>query len=293
MVQATEARTGNHDRVRCRPVIDWASVRRIFLQGVVNAIVVMVVHVIADHSAEMVFVQRDDMVQDLAPNTPDPSFRDPVLPGRLDARPYWFETRGLQKRDHASIEFRIVVEDRVSIWGSFGKRFAQLLDDPVCSRVAGDVEMQDLSPPLFDDEKAVQQLERDRGHGEEVESHDHVAVVSEEGQPPLARVATAIDPPKISGDGPFGDDEAELLKFSVDLRGSPVRVLFGQTSDQRPDLFGGLRPAAPRPGTPAPKEPKTRAMPADDRLGLDDDEDVGPTVPEAAEGGPEEPVQGV
>ena len=29
------------------------------------------------------------------------------------------------------------------------------------------------------------------------------------------------------------------------------------------------------------------------RLGLDDDEDLGPTMPEAAQGGPEEPVQGV
>ena len=34
-------------------------------------------------------------------------------------------------------------------------------------------------------------------------------------------------------------------------------------------------------------------MPAHDGLGLHDDQDVGPTGPEAAEGGPEEPVQGV
>jgi hypothetical protein len=31
--------------------------------------------------------------------------------------------------------------------GSFGKRFAQLLDDPVRSRVTGDVETQDLLRP--------------------------------------------------------------------------------------------------------------------------------------------------
>ena len=34
-------------------------------------------------------------------------------------------------------------------------------------------------------------------------------------------------------------------------------------------------------------------MPADDGLGLHDDQDVGPARPEAAEGGPEEPVEGV
>ena len=115
MVQTTQARAGNHDRVRCRPFLDRASVRTIFLQGVVNAVVVMVVHVIADQSAKMGFVQRDGMVQDLAPNTPHPSLRDPVLPGCLDARPFWFQTWRPQKRNHVSIEFRIVVEDHVSI----------------------------------------------------------------------------------------------------------------------------------------------------------------------------------
>jgi hypothetical protein len=34
-------------------------------------------------------------------------------------------------------------------------------------------------------------------------------------------------------------------------------------------------------------------MPADDGLGLDDNEDVGPAGPAAAERRPEEPVQGV
>ena len=133
MVQTTQARAGNHDRVRCRPFLDRASVRTIFLQGVVNAVVVMVVHVIADQSAKMGFVRRDGMVQDLAPNTPHPSLRDPVLPGCLDARPFWFQTCRPQKRNHISIEFRIVVENHVSIWGSFGERFAQLLDDPIRS----------------------------------------------------------------------------------------------------------------------------------------------------------------
>jgi hypothetical protein len=47
-------------------------------------------------------------------------------------------------------------------------------------------------------------------------------VILKEGKPPFARVATAADAPKIRGDGPFRDDEAELLKFSVDLGGSPV-----------------------------------------------------------------------
>jgi len=59
--------------------------------GVVNPVVVMVVRVIADQPAEMLFVQSDDMVKDLAPATSHPSFSDPILPGRLDTRSLGFK----------------------------------------------------------------------------------------------------------------------------------------------------------------------------------------------------------
>ena len=71
--------------------------------------------------------------------------------------------------------------------GSLGKRFAQLLDDPVRSRVPSHVEVQDLAASVRDDEKAVEQLEGHRRHGEEVERNDPLAVIGEEGQPPANR----------------------------------------------------------------------------------------------------------
>ena len=141
MVEAAQSRHGNDDRVRSGLRLYWPPVWRVLFQGVVNAVVVVVVHVIADQPAEMLFVQGIDMVQDFAPNTPHPSFRDPVLPRRLDARPFWFQTSRLQKRNHVSIEFRIAVQDHVSVRGCLRKRFTQLLDDPLRSWVAGHVEV--------------------------------------------------------------------------------------------------------------------------------------------------------
>ena len=138
--------------------------------------------------------------------------------------------------------------------------------------------------------KAVTQLEGHRRHGEEVERNDHLPVIGEKGQPPLTRIATAPHSSQISSHTPFGDHEAELLKLSVDSGGSPIRALFRQASDQNTNLIGDLRSAAAGPGTPPPVETKTGAVPADDGLGLHDDEDVGPAGPEAAEGRPEESV---
>ena len=97
-----------------------------------------------------------------------------------------------------------------------------MLDDPLRSRVSGHVEVQNLPPSVLDDEEAVQHLEGQRRHGEEVEGSDHLAVILEKGQPTLAWITAAPDTLQISGYGSFGDDEAELLEFSMDLGRPPV-----------------------------------------------------------------------
>ena len=89
----------------------------------------------------MSFVERDHMVQDLSPTTSNPSFRGSILPGRLDARPLRFQTRRLQKTDDRGIEFRIAIQDHVTVWASFRKGFAQLLHDPLRTRMSSDVEV--------------------------------------------------------------------------------------------------------------------------------------------------------
>jgi hypothetical protein len=48
----------------------------------------VVAHVTADQLAEMWLVQRDDMVQDLAPIGSHPALCDAALPGSLHARPF-------------------------------------------------------------------------------------------------------------------------------------------------------------------------------------------------------------
>ena len=95
-----------------------------------SAIFVVVIDVITHEPEQMSFVQRDHMVQDLSTATPNPSFRDSILPGRLDARPLRFQTRRLQKHDDRGVEFRIAVQDHVTVWASFRKGFAQFVARP-------------------------------------------------------------------------------------------------------------------------------------------------------------------
>ncbi len=79
----------------------------------------------------------------------------------------------------------------------------------------------------------------------------------------------------------------------MNLRGSPGRVLFGQTSDQTPDFLRDRRPPAARSRPPTPVQTKTGAVPADDGFRLHDDEEVGPPRAETAQRSPEQPIKGV
>ena len=241
----------------------------------------------------MLFVERNNVVQDLSAARSHPSFRDAILPGGLDPRALGFQACCLQEGNDIGIEYQIAIEDRVPKRPSIGEGLTQLLDDPFSSWIAGYVEVQDFPTPMLDDEEAVEQFECHGRHRKEVEGGDHLTMILQEGKPLLRRVTTATNSLKVTGHGPFRDEEAELPKFPVDLGRAPIRVLLRQTPDQDTNLIGDLRPAAARSRAPTPIEAKTGAVPADDRFGLHNNQRIFPPGPDAAKSGPEEPVESI
>ena len=100
MVKSTQMRHRHQLRVRSWLRLDRPAVRGVLRQSVVNAILLVVAHVVAHQPPEMCFVQCDDMVQDLSPATSDPALRQTILPGCLHARPFGLKSRRLPKREH-------------------------------------------------------------------------------------------------------------------------------------------------------------------------------------------------
>ena len=66
------------------------------------------------------------------------------------------------------------------------KCLPQLLDDPSARRMLRDVEVQDASTIVADDEETIEHAERDRWHREEIHGRNRFPMVSKEGQPALA-----------------------------------------------------------------------------------------------------------
>ena len=102
----------------------------------------------------MALIQRDDMIEDFPADTSDPAFGDSILPGSLYARPFRLQARGLQERNHFSIELRIVIQYDVTIRLLSRECLPKLLDYPICSWVSGDVTVQNLATLMINHEEA-------------------------------------------------------------------------------------------------------------------------------------------
>src|SRR5215469_2476486 len=291
MVKATQAWQGNQTGMSRWFSLDRTSMGRVFAQGVVNAILLVIAHVLADQTAKVFFIHRDDIVQDLAAAASDPSFSGSVLPWGLNARSFWLKSGGLQKGNGVRIEDRIAIQNDVAIRSRLRKGFSQLLHNPIRRGVPCNVEVQDPAAPVLDDEQTVQHPEGRSCHAEKVEGNDGLAVVAKKGKPFFARITPALDPPQIARDSPLGEHEAELLQLAVDLQRAPAEVLLRQAPNQNANFLTDPRPAAMRPGFPAPIQPESSSMPADDRFGLDDYQRILPARPTRPQYRPEEPIQ--
>ena len=120
MMESAQAGVRNHDRLRRRLPLDRAAIRRVLLQRFVNSISVVIAPVVTQQPAEMRFIQRDDVVEDLAAAATHPAFRHPVLPRRSDARAFRLQTCRLQESDDVGVKLRIAVQDGVPIGQSSG-----------------------------------------------------------------------------------------------------------------------------------------------------------------------------
>jgi hypothetical protein len=145
---------------------------------------------------------------------------------RFGSRPIAF-----RKAITSASNFRVVVEDGITIRNRVGKSLPQLLHNPISGRMMSNIEMQNPAAAMLDNEEAIQELECQGGHREQVEGHDHLAVILEEGQPALIGITPTTNAPQVSSHGPFCQLETELLQFSVDLWGAPARILLCHLAD--------------------------------------------------------------
>jgi len=101
----------------------------------------------------------------------------------------------------------------------------------------GDVEVQDPSTVMTNDEETVQHAERDCRDGEEVHRRNGFPVISQKREPTSGwlRVSRCVFHP--AGDRSLRNIETQHEKLAVDARCSPGRILRDHPEDQIPNFL--------------------------------------------------------
>ena len=112
---AAQAWQCNQPHISRRLWLDRPSIGRVLIQRIVNPVLLVIADVVADEAAKVLFIQRDHMIENVSAAAPDPTFCGSVLPGRLNARPLWFKSGGLQEGNNICVEDRVAIQDDVAI----------------------------------------------------------------------------------------------------------------------------------------------------------------------------------
>src|ERR1700674_3127921 len=101
----------------------------------------------------MFLVERNYIIQEFSAAAPHPALRDAVLPRRPNAGSCGRQTCDFQEITDLGAEPAVAVQNHVTVRASLRKSFTQLLDHPLCRRVPGHIEVNNLPPAVFHDEE--------------------------------------------------------------------------------------------------------------------------------------------
>lgn len=107
----------------------------------------------------MLFVKGNDVVEQIAVGTANPSLCDSVLPWTPNTRANRFDVACLEKLSHVAAEFGVAIKQCISKPTWKRQRLAQLLYDPFGGGMRCDIEVQDSSPAMLDDKETIQNAE--------------------------------------------------------------------------------------------------------------------------------------
>jgi len=198
-------------------------------EGSVRAVMVVVVHELIQHPSEMTLADHDDVIETL----PADGLHKPFCDRVRFRRPRWRPDSGDAWLCRVPIEVaavhRVPIVDEMDGLATPWSRFQKLLPDPCRRRTGGDVEMDQLTAVVTDEEEDVQDPVVNGVDDQEIGC-------------PLASGPRRL-PPAVSADGAVTDDDRQLEQFAANALGTPEPVLLGDPGDEILNLAAESRAA--------------------------------------------------
>jgi hypothetical protein len=252
--------------------LNLASDRRILVQGSMRSDASIIVGVGFQDPTQMDLAQDNDVVRTLTPDRSDQPFDKAVLPGRGWCGWLVLDTHGSQSACDDAVIDPVAIADEVARSFIPGKCLRYLTSNPFCRRVSCDVDLDEVSAVEPDDDEGIEQVETDGWDNEQVHGSNVWRVVMQEGPPSLAGRRPSFD--HVLGDARLRDLKPELEQFAVNAWPTPKRILHAHPPDQRAQLRVDLRSPSQWTRLPTPVAAKDGSVPAHERLGPDDCENL-------------------
>lgn len=234
--------------------------------------IVVIGNVSSHNSKKMLLTKNDHMVETFPPNGTDHSFAIRILPGRMWSNRHLFDAHHLGFPSEAiSVDLIPVADQKTRFITVPWKCLHDLPCRPFIRRVTGRVEVDYPPAAMGKDDKTVQELEGRCRDDEEITGGRHVHMVLQESTPRLRWRLS--DTRHVLGDGGLRYIVAEFKEFTMDSGGSPEFVVGCHFANECLD-FGLYRwPTLPSfPALPCPENSESLPVPANDGIGLHDDE---------------------
>ena len=192
MVKSADLRDRHDAPARWR--LDFARMRAVVVEGLMRAGGVVVREVPAQQTAEVPFVDHDDVIEAFPTNRADDALGEGILPGRPRrdkdlAYPQAFHP----PYEHIPVD-GIPIAEQVLGRGLFREAFDQLVGGPGGGGVVGDVDMHEFSAVVLKNQEPEEQAKGERGDHEEVDG-DNLADMCPEVRCATSRTAAARDVP--------------------------------------------------------------------------------------------------
>src|ERR1035441_4538358 len=183
-MQTTESRQGDNlvdtpRRGRCN-----STTGSVLPKSEMSPVLVVIRDVLSQQPSQVPLIENDHVIEQVPPHTANPALSNAVLPRTAECGANRLAAHRLHGRDHIGTELGVPIEDQealrlVAVFPSL----VQLQRNPKGVGIASHVAVQDSTPVVADDEKAVENAESKRGYGEEVHRGNGLAMITKKNQP--------------------------------------------------------------------------------------------------------------
>ena len=145
MMQTAKVRKGDDVAIRRGVPLRPSVCRRFFPQAKVRPVFVIIADVAVQKPSQVVFIEYDDMVEQIAAARPNESFCNAVLPRTPVTRLFRFKTETLDGIHYVAVEIGGAIKNQVRGCAIVGEGLSQLLRHPGARGMPRGIEMKNPS----------------------------------------------------------------------------------------------------------------------------------------------------